>query len=142
MFEKVDEYYLLTKKYTLPTIEEFTVKRLKKDSVEIKVNISDPDNLAYSSYILYNNKQYVLENLSESFVIENLNIEEEDYNFQLFVSYQEGNNYQTLSSDIYTITHNDAFEKEKGCNGCGIIYIQLITITSLLCIVLRKNRIN
>lgn len=142
VFEKVDEYYLLTKKYTLPTIEEFTVKRLKKDSVEIKVNISDPDNLVYSSYILYNNKQYVLENLSESFVIENLNIEEEDYNFQLFISYQEGNNYQTLSSDIYTITHNDAFEKEKGCNGCGIIYIQLITITSLFIIVLRKNRIN
>lgn len=142
VFEKVDEYYLLTKKYTLPTIEEFTAKRLKKDSVEIKVNISDPDNLVYSSYILYNNKQYVLENLSESFVIEDLNIEEEDYSFQLFISYQEGNNYQTLSSDIYTITHNDAFEKEKGCNGCGIIYIQLITITSLFIIVLRKNRIN
>lgn len=139
VFEKTDEYYLITNKYTFPSIEEFSVKRIKKDSVEIKVIISDPDSLSYGSYILYNNRQYVLENLQETFVIDGLNIEEEIYNFQLFIPYQEGNNYHTLSSDIYTITNNDAFEKDKGCNGCAVIYMQTFTIAALIYLVLRKK---
>ena len=55
------------------------------------------------------------------------------------IPYQEGNNYHTLSSDIYTITNNDVFEKDKGCNGCAVIYIQTFTIAALIYLVLRKK---
>lgn len=145
IFENTEEYYFLTKKYHLPIIEEFKVERTEKDSVTINYAISDLDNLSYNIYIFYNNMQYPLEELSGSIVLDNLNIEENDYSFKLIVPYEEDNKTKEISSDIYTITKNDQYYSEVkenncgSCNGCATIYIQLMFAATLIYIILKKK---
>lgn len=139
-FEKTVESTFITEKYNLPTINKFDVTRTGKDKVTINVEIIDEFNLAYSYYIMYNGNQYALESLNETIEIEDLNIKEEEYIFQLIIQYKTDTTFSSLESQQITINSNTSYQKNsKGCNKCNLVLIELTTLLSLCYFIFKKK---
>lgn len=139
-FEKTVESTFITEKYNLPTINKFDVTRTGKDKVTINVEIIDEFNLAYSYYIMYNGNQYALENLNETIEIEDLNIKDEEYIFQLIIQYKTDTTFSSLESQQITINSNTSYQNNsKGCNKCNLVLIELTTLLSLCYFIFKKK---
>lgn len=139
-FEKTVESTFITEKYNLPTIKQFDVTRTGKDKVSINVEIIDEFNLAYSYYIMYNGNQYALESLNETIEIEDLNIKDEEYIFQLIIQYKTDTTFNSLESEQITINSNTTYQNNgKGCNKCNLILIELTTLLSLCYFIFKKK---
>lgn len=139
-FEKTVESTFITEKYNLPTINKFDVTRTGKDKVSINVEIIDEFNLAYSYYIMYNGNQYALENLNETIEIEDLNIKDEEYIFQLIIQYKTDTTFSSLESQQITIDSNTSYQNNsKGCNKCNLVLIELTTLVSLCYFIFKKK---
>ncbi len=120
IYEGKEEINKITKKYNIPEIIKFEVTNKNKNSIEINVEIIDDFNLSYACYISYNGRQLDCEQLSNIYIIENINLEQEDYELVLVVLYKENNVYKSLNSDILLIEkieHIHEF-KEGSCE-CG-----------------------
>ena len=139
-FEKTVESTFITEKYNLPTINKFDVTRTGKDKVTINVEIIDEFNLAYSYYIMYNGNQYALESLNETIEIEELNIKDEEYIFQLIIQYKTDTTFSSLESEQITINSNTSYQNNsKGCNKCNLVLIELTTLLSLCYFIFKKK---
>lgn len=139
-FEKTVESTFITEKYNLPTINKFDVTRTGKDKVTINVEIIDEFNLAYSYYIMYNGNQYALESLNETIEIEDLNIKDEEYIFQLIIQYKTDTTFSSLESQQITINSNTSYQNNsKGCNKCNLVLIELTTLLSLCYFIFKKK---
>ena len=139
-FEKTVESTFITEKYNLPTINKFDVTRTGKDKVTINVEIIDEFNLAYSYYIMYNGNQYALESLNETIEIEELNIKDEEYIFQLIIQYKTDTTFSSLESQQITINSNTSYQNNsKGCNKCNLVLIELTTLLSLCYFIFKKK---
>lgn len=139
-FEKTVESTFITEKYNLPTINKFDVTRTGKDKVTINVAIIDEFNLAYSYYIMYNGNQYALESLNETIEIEELNIKDEEYIFQLIIQYKTDTTFSSLESQQITINSNTSYQNNsKGCNKCNLVLIELTTLLSLCYFIFKKK---
>ena len=139
-FEKTVESTFVTEKYNLPTINKFNVTRTGKDKVSINVEIIDEFNLAYSYYIMYNGNQYALESLNETIEIEDLNIKDEEYIFQLIIQYKTDTTFNSLESEQITINSNTTYQNNgKGCNKCNLVLIELTTLLSLCYFIFKKK---
>ena len=139
-FEKTVESTFITEKYNLPTINKFDVTRTGKDKVTINVEIIDEFNLAYSYYIMYNGNQYALESLNETIEIEDLNIKDEEYIFQLIIQYKTDTTFSSLESQQITINSNTSYQNNsKGCNKCNLVLIELTTLVSLCYFIFKKK---
>ena len=139
-FDKTVESTFITEKYNLPTINKFNVTRTGKDKVSINVEIIDEFNLAYSYYIMYNGNQYALESLNETIEIEDLNIKEQEYIFQLIIQYKTDTTFSSLESQQITINSNTSYQNDsKGCNKCNLILIELTTLVSLCYFIFKKK---
>lgn len=139
-FEKTVESTFITEKYNLPTINKFDVTRTGKDKVSINVEIIDEFNLAYSYYIMYNGNQYALESLNETIEIEDLNIKDEEYIFQLIIQYKTDTTFSSLESQQITINSNTSYQNNsKGCNKCNLVLIELTTLLSLCYFIFKKK---
>lgn len=139
-FEKTVESTFITEKYNLPTINKFDVTRTGKDKVTINVAIIDEFNLAYSYYIMYNGNQYALESLNETIEIEDLNIKDEEYIFQLIIQYKTDTTFSSLESQQITINSNTSYQNNsKGCNKCNLVLIELTTLVSLCYFIFKKK---
>ena len=139
-FEKTVESTFITEKYNLPTINKFDVTRTGKDKVTINVAIIDEFNLAYSYYIMYNGNQYALESLNETIEIEELNIKDEEYIFQLIIQYKTDTTFSSLESQQITIDSNTSYQNNsKGCNKCNLVLIELTTLVSLCYFIFKKK---
>ena len=139
-FEKTVESTFITEKYNLPTINKFDVTRTGKDKVTINVAIIDEFNLAYSYYIMYNGNQYALESLNETIEIEDLNIKDEEYIFQLIIQYKTDTTFSSLESQQITINSNTSYQNNsKGCNKCNLVLIELTTLLSLCYFIFKKK---
>ena len=139
-FEKIVESTFITEKYNLPTINKFDVTRTGKDKVNINVEIIDEFNLAYSYYIMYNGNQYALETLNETIEIEDLNIKDEEYIFQLIIQYKTDTTFSSLESQQITINSNTSYQNNsKGCNKCNLVLIELTTLLSLCYFIFKKK---
>ena len=139
-FEKTVESTFITEKYNLPTINKFDVTRTGKDKVTINVEIIDEFNLAYSYYIMYNGNQYALESLNETIEIEELNIKDEEYIFQLIIQYKTDTTFSSLESQQITINSNTSYQNNsKGCNKCNLVLIELTTLVSLCYFIFKKK---
>ena len=139
-FEKTVESTFITEKYNIPTINKFDVTRTGKDKVTINVAIIDEFNLAYSYYIMYNGNQYALESLNETIEIEDLNIKDEEYIFQLIIQYKTDTTFSSLESEQITINSNTSYQNNsKGCNKCNLVLIELTTLLSLCYFIFKKK---
>lgn len=139
-FEKTVESTFITEKYNIPTINKFDVTRTGKDKVTINVAIIDEFNLAYSYYIMYNGNQYALESLNETIEIEDLNIKDEEYIFQLIIQYKTDTTFSSLESQQITINSNTSYQNNsKGCNKCNLVLIELTTLLSLCYFIFKKK---
>lgn len=139
-FEKTVESTFITEKYNIPTINKFDVTRTGKDKVTINVEIIDEFNLAYSYYIMYNGNQYALESLNETIEIEDLNIKDEEYIFQLIIQYKTDTTFSSLESQQITIDSNTSYQNNsKGCNKCNLVLIELTTLVSLCYFIFKKK---
>ena len=139
-FEKTVESTFITEKYNLPTIKQFDVTRTGKDKVSINVEIIDEFNLAYSYYIMYNGNQYALESLNETVEIEDLNIKDEEYIFQLIIQYKTDTTFNSLESEQITINSNTTYQNNgKGCNKCNLVLIELTILLSLCYFIFKKK---
>ena len=139
-FEKTVESTFITEKYNIPTINKFDVTRTGKDKVTINVEIIDEFNLAYSYYIMYNGNQYALESLNETIEIEDLNIKDEEYIFQLIIQYKTDTTFSSLESQQITINSNTSYQNNsKGCNKCNLVLIELTTLLSLCYFIFKKK---
>lgn len=139
-FEKTVESTFITEKYNIPTINKFDVTRTGKDKVTINVAIIDEFNLAYSYYIMYNGNQYALESLNETIEIEDLNIKDEEYIFQLIIQYKTDTTFSSLESQQITIDSNTSYQNNsKGCNKCNLVLIELTTLVSLCYFIFKKK---
>ena len=139
-FEKTVESTFITEKYNIPTINKFDVTRTGKDKVTINVAIIDEFNLAYSYYIMYNGNQYALESLNETIEIEDLNIKDEEYIFQLIIQYKTDTTFSSLESQQITIDSNTSYQNNsKGCNKCNLVLIELTTLLSLCYFIFKKK---
>ena len=139
-FDKTVESTFITEKYNLPAINKFDVTRTGKDKVTINVEIIDEFNLAYSYYIMYNGKQYALESLNETIEIEDLNIKDEEYIFQLIIQYKTDTTFSSLESQQITINSNTSYQNNsKGCNKCNLVLIELTTLVSLCYFIFKKK---
>lgn len=139
-FEKTVESTFITEKYNLPTINKFDVTRTGKDKVTINVEIIDEFNLAYSYYIMYNGNQYALESLNETIEIEDLNIKDKEYIFQLIIQYKTDTTFSSLESQQITINSNTSYQNNsKGCNKCNLVLIELTTLVSLCYFIFKKK---
>ena len=139
-FEKTVESTFITEKYNIPTINKFDVTRTGKDKVTINVAIIDEFNLAYSYYIMYNGNQYALESLNETIEIEDLNIKDEEYIFQLIIQYKTDTTFSSLESQQITINSNTSYQNNsKGCNKCNLVLIELTTLVSLCYFIFKKK---
>lgn len=139
-FEKTVESTFITEKYNLPTINKFDVTRTGKDKVSINVEIIDEFNLAYSYYIMYNGNQYALESLNETIEIEDLNIKDKEYIFQLIIQYKTDTTFNSLESEQITINSNTTYQNNgKGCNKCNLVLIELTTLLSLCYFIFKKK---
>ena len=139
-FEKTVESTFITEKYNIPTINKFDVTRTGKDKVTINVAIIDEFNLAYSYYIMYNGNQYALESLNETIEIEELNIKDEEYIFQLIIQYKTDTTFSSLESQQITINSNTSYQNNsKGCNKCNLVLIELTTLLSLCYFIFKKK---
>ncbi len=139
-FDKTVESTFITEKYNLPTINKFDVTRTGKDKVTINVEIIDEFNLAYSYYIMYNGNQYALESLNETIEIEDLNIKDEEYIFQLIIQYKKDTTFSSLESQQITINSNTSYQNNsKGCNKCNLVLIELTTLLSLCYFIFKKK---
>ena len=139
-FEKTVESTFITEKYNIPTINKFDVTRTGKDKVSINVEIIDEFNLAYSYYIMYNGNQYALESLNETIEIEDLNIKDEEYIFQLIIQYKTDTTFSSLESQQITINSNTSYQNNsKGCNKCNLVLIELTTLLSLCYFIFKKK---
>lgn len=139
-FEKTVESTFITEKYNLPTINKFDVTRTGKNKVTINVEIIDEFNLAYSYYIMYNGNQYALESLNETIEIEDLNIKDEEYIFQLIIQYKTDTTFSSLESQQITINSNTSYQNNsKGCNKCNLVLIELTTLLSLCYFIFKKK---
>ena len=139
-FEKTVESTFITEKYNIPTINKFDVTRTGKDKVTINVEIIDEFNLAYSYYIMYNGNQYALESLNETIEIEDLNIKDEEYIFQLIIQYKTDTTFSSLESQQITINSNTSYQNNsKGCNKCNLVLIELTTLVSLCYFIFKKK---
>lgn len=139
-FEKTVESTFITEKYNIPTINKFDVTRTGKDKVTINVEIIDEFNLAYSYYIMYNGNQYALESLNETIEIEDLNIKDEEYIFQLIIQYKTDTTFSSLESEQITINSNTSYQNNsKGCNKCNLVLIELTTLVSLCYFIFKKK---
>ena len=139
-FDKTVESTFITEKYNLPTINKFDVTRTGKDKVTINVEIIDEFNLAYSYYIMYNGNQYALESLNETIEIEDLNIKDEEYIFQLIIQYKTDTTFSSLESQQITINSNTSYQNNsKGCNKCNLVLIELTTLVSLCYFIFKKK---
>ena len=139
-FEKTVESTFITEKYNLPTIKQFDVTRTGKDKVSINVEIIDEFNLAYSYYIMYNGNKYALESLNETVEIEDLNIKDEEYIFQLIIQYKTDTTFNSLESEQITINSNTTYQNNgKGCNKCNLVLIELTILLSLCYFIFKKK---
>ena len=139
-FDKTVESTFITEKYNLPTINKFDVTRTGKDKVTINLEIIDEFNLAYSYYIMYNGNQYALESLNETIEIEDLNIKDEEYIFQLIIQYKTDTTFSLLESEQITINSNTSYQNNsKGCNKCNLVLIELTTLLSLCYFIFKKK---
>lgn len=139
-FEKTVESTFITEKYNLPTINQFDVIRTGKDKVSINVEIIDEFNLVYSYYIMYNGNQYALESLNETIEIEDLNIKDEEYIFQLIIQYKTDTTFNSLESEQITINSNTTYQNNgKGCNKCNLVLIELTILLSLCYFIFKKK---
>lgn len=139
-FEKTVESTFITEKYNIPTINKFDVTITGKDKVTINVAIIDEFNLAYSYYIMYNGNQYALESLNETIEIEDLNIKDEEYIFQLIIQYKTDTTFSSLESQQITINSNTSYQNNsKGCNKCNLVLIELTTLLSLCYFIFKKK---
>ncbi|MBQ4570855.1 MAG: phosphodiester glycosidase family protein [Bacilli bacterium] len=120
IYEGKEEINKITKKYNIPEIIKFEVTNKNKNSIELNVEIIDDFNLSYACYISYNGKQLDCEQLSNIYIIENINLEQEDYEVMLVVLYKENNVYKSLNSDVILIEKIEhVHEFKDGICDCG-----------------------
>ena len=120
IYEGKEEINKITKKYNLPEIIKFEVTNKNKNSIEINVEVIDDFNLSYACYISYNGRQLDCELLSNIYIIENINLEQEDYELVLVVLYKENNVYKSLNSDVLLIEKiKHVHEFKEGKCECG-----------------------
>lgn len=135
IYEGTEEIQEVTKKYNIPEIKTFKIEEQTKKSIKINVEIIDDFQLAYAYYISYNGMQYSLEELSGTYIIEDLNLKKNEYELQLVVQYKENEIFKTLTSDsIYTT------KVKSSCNKNNMMFINSITLSILLYISFRKRK--
>lgn len=141
IYEEVSESFFQTEKYNLPTINTFNITRIRKDAVSINVDIIDDFNLVYSSYIMYNGRQYSLEQLKETIQLEDLDVKNIEYNFKLIVQYKIDSNYYSLESEDIIINSDTEYNNNtKGCNKCNLILIEFSLLSTITYIILKKKQ--
>ena len=135
IYEGTEEIKEVTKKYNIPEIKTFNIEQQTKNSIKINVEIVDDFQLAYAYYINYNGMQYSLEELSGTYIIEDVNLKKNEYELTLVIQYKENEIFKTLTSDsIYTT------KVKSNCSKNNMIIINSITLSILLYISFKKRK--
>lgn len=135
IYEGTEEIKEVTKKYNIPEIKTFNIEQQTKNSIKINVEIVDDFQLAYAYYISYNGMQYSLEELSGTYIIEDVNLKKNEYELTLVIQYKENEIFKTLTSDsIYTT------KVKSNCSKNNMIIINSITLSILLYISFKKRK--
>lgn len=135
IYEGTEEIKEVTKKYNIPEIKTFNIEQQTKNSIKINVEIVDDFQLAYAYYISYNGMQYSLEELSGTYIIEDVNLKKNEYELTLVIQYKENEIFKTLTSDsIYTT------KVKSNCSKNNMIIINSITLSILLYIYFKKRK--
>lgn len=135
IYEGTEEIKEVTKKYNIPEIKTFNIEQQTKNSIKINIEIVDDFQLAYAYYISYNGMQYSLEELSGTYIIEDVNLKKNEYELTLVIQYKENEIFKTLTSDsIYTT------KVKSNCSKNNMIIINSITLSILLYISFKKRK--
>lgn len=135
IYEGTEEIKEVTKKYNIPEIKTFNIEQQTKNSIKINIEIVDDFQLAYAYYINYNGMQYSLEELSGTYIIEDVNLKKNEYELTLVIQYKENEIFKTLTSDsIYTT------KVKSNCSKNNMIIINSITLSILLYISFKKRK--
>ena len=135
IYEGTEEIKEVTKKYNIPEIKTFNIEQQTKNSIKINIEIVDDFQLAYAYYISYNGMQYSLEELSGTYIIEDVNLKKNEYELTLLIQYKENEIFKTLTSDsIYTT------KVKSNCSKNNMIIINSITLSILLYISFKKRK--
>ena len=135
VYEEFEETVQMTKKYNIPEIKTFEITKQTKNSIEINFEIIDDFNLAYAYYISYNGNQIDCEELTGTYIIEDLNLKKNEYELILVIQYKENGNFKSINSDVLKTTIINST-----CLKNNYIYINLFAATLLLYITLKKRK--
>ncbi len=110
--------------YEQPAITKLEESRKTKDSLRIKYEYKDSNELVKEAYICLNETEYLLENRYGNYTFENLNFNSNDYVIQLKIIYEYENIMHTIYSEKLKYikpecNHEYDNDCDKDCNLCG-----------------------
>jgi hypothetical protein len=120
----VEEQKYDTLNYEVPIIKTFEENRKNDDSLRVKYEYTDPDELVLEAYLVINGKKTKIDNKKGTYTFENLNFNLNTYYVKLVITYEVNEVEEELESTVLTYekptcTHQYDNDCDTTCNLCN-----------------------
>ena len=120
----VEEQKYDTLNYEVPIIKTFEENRKNDDSLRVKYEYTDPDELVLEAYLVINGKKTKIDNKKGTYTFENLDFNLNTYYVKLVITYEVNEVEEELESTVLTYekptcTHQYDNDCDTTCNLCN-----------------------